>query len=378
MKRPLFLLLLVTTPLISQGQVRVRLNYTRDWMLTTQDSAQYIRIGIFDTTNFCFAGTVVDLYRTGQHQMRGNYSRNSKEGEFNFYYSNGKLEATGKFEKNVRAGIWKYFYRNGQPKMEAEFIPVLGDEPRINFLNDSTGKPLLTNGTGKWIEEVTYSNGVTARITGEYKNYEKHGTWTFTVSNDKAIREEEFEDGRFVKGVLRNTGAGRIRVDEPLSYSLYLTDKFFNTESYVARPGIDFRNYPWLPSLVINGKITVNPKTIPPLPPSGSGEVFTSGEQPPEPPTGMADFYRSISSILHYPPNARRKGIQGKVSIEFIVEKDGSITNVKVAQGIGGGCDEEAARVVTEYSRTNKWKPGLQNGSIVRQRYLIQITFKIG
>lgn len=98
-------------------------------------------------------------------------------------------------------------------------------------------------------------------------------------------------------------------------------------------------------------------------------------EEPPEPTGGMASFYQHVAKVLRYPTPARRKGIEGKVFIEFIVEMDGSISGVRAVKGIGGGCDEEA---VSSVQSSPKWKPGIQRGQKVRSRYVVPITFKLG
>ncbi len=66
--------------------------------------------------------------------------------------------------------------------------------------------------------------------------------------------------------------------------------------------------------------------------------------------------------------------LDGRVFIEFVVEKDGSLTDVKVVKGIGGGCDEEAVRVI---SQAPKWRPGKQRGRAVRVRMVMPIMFKL-
>jgi protein TonB len=74
--------------------------------------------------------------------------------------------------------------------------------------------------------------------------------------------------------------------------------------------------------------------------------VFRIVEEQPAPIGGYSAFYEYISKKLKYPAQARRMGIEGKVFVEFIVDKDGSITEVTVMKGIGSGCDEEAIRVI--------------------------------
>lgn len=90
---------------------------------------------------------------------------------------------------------------------------------------------------------------------------------------------------------------------------------------------------------------------------------------------GLAAFYRFLGNTMNYPVQARRGGVQGEVFVQFIVEKDGTITNSKIIKRIGGGCDEEVLRVMEQ---APKWNPGRQKGKPVRQRYTLPIIFKLG
>jgi TonB family protein len=112
--------------------------------------------------------------------------------------------------------------------------------------------------------------------------------------------------------------------------------------------------------------------------PIGNGVVeiiYTVVEETASPVGGMPQFYKYIGSTMKYPASARRFGIEGKVFVQFIVENDGKITNVKVIKGIGGGCDEEAQRVM---ENAPNWNPGRQRGKPVRQRYTLPIQFSLG
>jgi protein TonB len=104
-------------------------------------------------------------------------------------------------------------------------------------------------------------------------------------------------------------------------------------------------------------------------------EIFTIVEDQPAPKGGMAAFYEYVGKKLKYPAQARRMGIEGKVFVEFVVDKDGSITDVKAIKGIGAGCDEEAIRVI---QTAPKWNPGKQRGRPVKVRMILPITFKLG
>lgn len=102
--------------------------------------------------------------------------------------------------------------------------------------------------------------------------------------------------------------------------------------------------------------------------------VFTDVEVLPGYSGGSAAFGKFLGSNLRYPAYARKNNIQGRVYLSFIVEKDGALTNIQVARGIGGGCDEEAVRVI---GMSPKWTPGTQNGKIVRVAYTIPVYFKL-
>ena len=103
-------------------------------------------------------------------------------------------------------------------------------------------------------------------------------------------------------------------------------------------------------------------------------EVFTIVEEMPSYPGGDQKMYEYLGKNIKYPQIARESSIQGRVFVNFVVEPDGSVSNVKVHRGIGGGCDEEAVRVVKSMP---KWKAGKQRGKAVRVSYTLPVVFKL-
>jgi periplasmic protein TonB len=101
--------------------------------------------------------------------------------------------------------------------------------------------------------------------------------------------------------------------------------------------------------------------------------LFTIVEETAFPVGGINAFNAFVARHINYPPQARRMGIEGKVFVEFVVEKDGSITNIRTLKGIGAGCDEEAVRVI---GIAPKWNPGKQRGRPVRQKMVLPLQFK--
>ena len=103
-------------------------------------------------------------------------------------------------------------------------------------------------------------------------------------------------------------------------------------------------------------------------------QIFTSVEQVPEFAGGLEKFGAYLSKNIRYPAVARENNVQGRVICTFVVERDGSLTDIKVVRGIGSGCDEEAIRVL---KNSPKWKPGIQNGRPVRVQYSVPISFTL-
>lgn len=103
-------------------------------------------------------------------------------------------------------------------------------------------------------------------------------------------------------------------------------------------------------------------------------EVFMVVETMPEYPGGTEAMIKFLSENIRYPEEAKNKNVQGQVFVNFIIEKDGKVGQVKIARGIGSGCDEEALRVVRMMPN---WKPGEQRGEKVRVSFNLPIRFAL-
>ena len=102
--------------------------------------------------------------------------------------------------------------------------------------------------------------------------------------------------------------------------------------------------------------------------------VYEVVEQMPQFPGGTNALIQYLSSNVHYPPVAEENGIQGRVVCTFIVERDGSISDVRVVKNVDPSLDKEAVRVIKSMPR---WSPGRQNGSPIRVKYTIPVTFRL-
>jgi protein TonB len=102
--------------------------------------------------------------------------------------------------------------------------------------------------------------------------------------------------------------------------------------------------------------------------------VFDVVEQMPEFPGGAVEMMKFLSENVKYPEAAMKAGTQGRVLVTFIVEADGTVTNIKVVKKVSDEIDAEAVRVIKAMP---KWKPGMQNGKAVRVKYTIPVTFRL-
>ena len=103
-------------------------------------------------------------------------------------------------------------------------------------------------------------------------------------------------------------------------------------------------------------------------------KVFDVVEQMPSVPGGDAELMKFLSTHIKYPVVAEENGIQGRVIATFVVERDGSISDVKVIKSVDPSLDKEAIRVLKSMP---KWIPGKQNGSAVRVKYTVPVTFRL-
>ena len=103
-----------------------------------------------------------------------------------------------------------------------------------------------------------------------------------------------------------------------------------------------------------------------------SDEIFVVVDETAKPVGGMPAFYEVIGKNINFPRAARNKHVVGKVFVQFVIERDGSVSEIKTIKGIGYGCDQEAERVI---ALSPKWIPGRVKGQPVRQRFVLPITF---
>ena len=114
--------------------------------------------------------------------------------------------------------------------------------------------------------------------------------------------------------------------------------------------------------------------TEPVKPKEEESTVFEYVEQMPSFPGGDAALMQYLSKNIKYPPVAEEMGIQGRVICSFVVERDGSVSDIRIKRSVDPSLDKEAMRVV---SAMPKWIPGRQNGQMVRVKYTLPVTFRL-
>jgi TonB family protein len=197
---------------------------------------------------------------------------------------------------------------------------------------------------------VTYYKNGKISSEGSFLKGAKAGTWKHYYESGQQYSEESFGESDYLyiqqwdeKGTpLLTNGTGIVRLnsdDTPQSYLDVVNNKVRSTFSV-----------------------------------SDRDTLYSFAETKPEYPGGLPAMYQKIASTLRYPIEAKRAGIQGKVFIEFIVEEDGALTNMRSIKPIGGGCDEEAIRVLKSLK---KWNPATVDGKPVKHKLVLPLTFRL-
>jgi TonB family protein len=263
---------------------------------------------------------VKEYYKNGKVRLIGN-SRNDDlnlkfQGSQITFFPNGRKMRISNFEDGEPVGDVIEYYPNGKLYNIKSYLP--DKSVLLTQCNDSTENVLVEHGTGKWRE---YNENFTAiDAEGDVVNGLASGQWNGRM-NDSVNFEK-----LFIKG------------------ALIYTSKIYKYKQ---------------------GSYNDSPDSL---------KIFTVVEKMPEFPGGIDGFAKFLGYYIRYPGDARRNGTHGRVVLNFVVERDGSLTNLKVYRGIGDGCDEEALRVM---KLSPHWSPGMQNGIPVRVAFSIPIAFAI-
>ncbi len=384
MKALYILMLTLVLGFGAQAQIRT-LYYSKQWEIVPKEEAFYYRICVLDSprgnslsNGRWFTGNVKDYTNDGKLVMTGSYTIGGlRTGEFIFYYPSGQIQAQGKFINGLRNGIWEYFYENGNLEREVRFTDT-NFEPVSAY--DSSGITLIKDGTGRWHYEYDwYGEPYLFIIDGNFQDGKMEGVWTCSLSNGQLLYREVYKKNKFKDGIIIVSEKQK-PLQQPFNNKFSLSYKFQLTEQFVYRNSTKREHYPFLPFLPDPSKLhdaNTEPKRdfIKQDTTTNDNVIFYVVEQPAEFPGGNRKLMEFITKNLTYPPAAKNMGVEGKVFVKFIVDKDGSISNIEIVKGVNEDLDNEAIRLVKKFP---KWSPGMQNGKAVKSQFVFPLYFRLG
>ena len=319
MKRLLFIFILISLKSFAQTNknqlVQDTLFFDKVYEETSREKADIIRV-IYGRN----LGSVGYNFKEFDKEWKLKKSGVTKErkgrlaGMVAFYYEDGVKKEEGSFDQYEK-GLWKRWYQNGQLKEEVVYEEMKEGKRQMKMVNyyDSTGNQLVVDGKG--LLKEYHKNDIHGQLKtiGSYKEYKPVGEWLgYHVNGDLYYNETYNNEGKLLDGVSYDSLGNRYEYEEV--------------------------------------------------------EVY------PFPANGMEGFYKFLAKNIRYPKEARKKNVQGRVYVQFVVDKEGNIMEAKCVKGISPECDEEAVRVI---SIMEKWKPALQRGQPVKVPLVIPIMFKI-
>jgi TonB family protein len=284
--------------------------------VNNSDSADFTRI-VQEPDSGSVLYNVLDYYPNGNLKMLGKSSTIDPiklEGMAVSYYPNKKKKQVASYQKGLFAGIVYDYYPNGKLYRSVEFEQV---ETNPNFLSAETIKNVFDS-TGTVL--VKDGNGHYPVFDDAYKeileegnikNGKRDSVWK-GYKNQKNIYSEEYSNGKFIKGN---------HTDENRNDIIYMVKEALPT--------------------------------------------FKGGE---------SAFGQFLSRTVHYPVGAKERNAQGKVMLNFVVEKDGTLSEIKVLKSVDPDLDREALRAIRQ---SPKWNPGLKNGVPVRVNYTMPLSFTL-
>lgn len=305
------ILFLLSTLSFSQTPKDGKIFLDSTWNETTEANHKYYRI-VKDYYSDKEIYKIYDYFRSGVLQMAGASKfkdRLRKEGQFVYYYENGNKESMKNFINGSQTGKQYNWYKNGQKKSESEF-----------FIDTNTRYPSYKiiqfwdiDGNQKIIDGNGEYETKTDSFyeTGKMANGLKHGIWEGNIKSLNLSYKENYENGKLLLGV--TTDSHNIKYE------------------------------------------------------------YTSESTMPGPKKGLKYFYQFFSANFKISNEARIYNITGNMTLNFNIEGDGTIADIKVTKGLGYGLDEEAIRVIKNYKG---WEPAKSRGIGYKVQYYLPIIIK--
>jgi len=323
--RRLSLLFFILNAVITLGQDRIAVKefFTKDDLKTDENNAFYYKTGTRTKSVVngveiigSFIDTVKSFYTPSNVQMKIEvYNQDGQlDGRYLRFHENGKLKERGNFREGLRVGYFVSYSSEGKVSRMLQYsVNPVGKN--LGYYND--------------FKIVNYSDASGSLIINNGAGYCK-----CYLTSDK-LRE----DGKVVNGLRDSTWLG------------YENDILVLKESY---SNGDF----------INGVRYYNDKEI----------VYDKFEIQAEFPGGIGELYKFLNKNIRYPVDMRRYGISGKVFVQFVIGRDGSISDAQIIKSLHRSGDEESLRLI---KMMPKWNPSVQRGNPVNSKFVLPLTFNL-
>lgn len=358
--------------------------------------------------NRMYEGKCKFYYANGALMAEGTYKNGAKHGDFKLFHSNGNPSATQSYVNGMATGQWKAWDKDGNLTTEFNYKPIpeqVVDEVDQYLQLEMSGGPyykqkgqrLISDIYGKWFEEALAHNSTPVLLyqsknlsalrdkvekINYYAKAYKHGS--FKVWENKQLSlQMAFDNNKPIgKWISYENGNPLFELEWKNEQVVAAKDyknpaNNFGTKAYDERVNKDKERQKELETsegFVELAGLTTAPQSAPSSvhQTNDGNQIFRTVQ---EKASTVYNWDEYLQKKMRYPEAARSKNISGRVTVEFVVERDGSATGVKVIRGIelGHGLPEEAVRLV---KASPKWKPGKQNGKPVRSYYTLPITFK--
>ncbi len=365
--RSLMLCLLLAIPFFSFSQDTLYLNNRSK--PTKEKHATHYRI-TFPLSEGRYK--IEDRLANGTIQMSGYYlsldieNDGARDGHFVFYDYGGRVQSEGNFIAGKQSGIWKIYFADSDNLKE-----------QVEYKSDSS------------VYRIVYDSVYhTIKYEGGMKSWKRIGLWKSYFANSTFIKEQTEHSPDFFTVTISYDSVSHSKLREmkkkgacPINAKLYYagTDSIQGETIYTDCKRAmekDFYKNGTLKRLELYSNDMVYlghtyDSTGKEVPFFNEAFVYTYVEQMPVPRVNLGAY---LSEHLTYPEFARKHNIEGRVITKFVVNEDGSISDIEVIQGIGAGCDEAAANVIAGMP---PWRPGKQNGTPCKVFFTMPIVFKL-
>lgn len=264
-------------------------------------------------------GETKRYFENGQLKETGSYADNKRTGVWKTFYKNGQVAEMGSYVDNKRAGVWNTFYENGQLKEAGSYTD---DKPQGVWEQYRKNGQIRSKYVAIEANPNPWSSGGSDYLQKFLQYWDKDGA--AILKNGNGILEEENPNNRTITTTVFKD-----------SLSLY---------------SINSKNDTIFSHLTVDKAATYE----------GGPEMF----------------YKDVVEATKYPAQARRMSIQGVVYVQFIVNEDGDLQDVKAIKGIGAGCDEAAEKAVL--STSAKWEAAEFEGRKVKVSFIVPANFRLG